>query len=117
MGARKVYRLPTAGAFHSRWMLPTEAGMRDAFSRVKLRNSDIPIIGNSNAEPLSSPDEIMAESIRQLSSPVQWVGSIERMTKEGVSTFIEVGPGKVLSGLIKGIDPKVTVIHIKEVVG
>lgn len=111
----KTFRLKVGGAFHSRVMESIIPGISRAFTKVKLTNALVPIVANSTAEPIVTADEIKEESINQLSSAVLWQPSIEYMINREVSTFVEIGPGNVLSSLIKRIDSSATVIHIKEV--
>jgi len=79
-------------------------GLRKALERTSIRDARIPIYSNVTAAPVQKAEEIRKNLEQQLTNPVRWVESIERMISEGVSTFLEVGPGKVLQGLIKRIN-------------
>ena len=92
-----------SGAFHSQLMMPAAVGMSEAISGLNFSHPSIPIVVNSTAQPVTTADEIKEELLRQLCNCVQWQRSVEYMVGSGVSTFIEIGPGQVLSGLIKRI--------------
>ncbi len=105
-GAQRVIPLQVSGAFHSRLMEPAVEGMSHAISTLTFRDATIPIIANTTALPLTSAPALRAELLSQLLNCVQWQKSIEHMIKEGVTTFVEIGPGQVLTGLIKRISSK-----------
>ena len=102
MGA-KVILLKVSGAFHCSLMQSATGGMAEAISQLNFSDPKVPIVANSTAQPLTTATEVKDELLRQLSSCVQWQKSVEYMVGEGVSTFIEFGPGSVLSKLIKAI--------------
>ncbi len=114
-GARRVVPLQVSGAFHSVLMQPTVEGMAQAISQVSFSRAQVPIVANSTAQPLTSPDEVKEELLRQLCHCVQWQPSVEYMVGVGVATFIEIGPGQVLSGLIKRISNEVQVLNMSDV--
>ncbi|OGO03539.1 MAG: [acyl-carrier-protein] S-malonyltransferase [Chloroflexi bacterium RBG_13_53_26] len=105
-GAQRVIPLQVSGAFHSHLMEPAVEGMSHAISTLTFRDATIPIIANTTALPLTSAPALRAELLSQLLNCVQWQKSIEHMIKEGVTTFVEIGPGQVLTGLIKRISSK-----------
>jgi len=111
-GARAATPLPVSGAFHTPLMQPAVEGMSQAISRLPFHNPAFPIIANTTAEPMANGEAMKAELLHQLCNPIQWQRSVERMVKEGVSTFIEVGPGQVLTGLIKRIAKDAEVISL-----
>jgi [acyl-carrier-protein] S-malonyltransferase len=113
-GARRVVSLPVSGAFHSTLMQPTVEGMSQAISQIKFNTPEVPIVVNSTAQPVTTVEEVKEELLRQLCHCVQWQPSVEYMVGEGVSTFIEIGPGQVLSGLIKRISDKVRVLNMSD---
>jgi [acyl-carrier-protein] S-malonyltransferase len=113
-GARSVISLQVSGAFHSTLMQPTIEGMSEAISRISFRTPKIPIVVNSTAQPVTTAEGVKEELLRQLCNCVQWQPSVEYMVGEGVSTFIEIGPGRVLSGLIKRISDKVQVLNVSD---
>jgi len=114
-GAKRVVPLQVSGAFHSTLMQPTIEGMSLAISRIDLHLPEIPIVANSTAQPMTSADEVKEELIQQLCHCVQWQPSVEYMVEAGVSTFIEIGPGQVLTGLIRRINDKVQVHNINDI--
>lgn len=111
-GASRAVPLQVSGAFHSPLMQPAVEGMTKYFSATAFKNPTIPVIGNTMAAPLTTAEAVKTELRNQLTSPVQWQRSIEYMVSQGVNTFIEIGPGKVLTGLIRRINKEVRTINI-----
>lgn len=111
-GAVGVVPLEVSGAFHSRLMQPAVEGMTYAVSRVDFREPRVPIIANCTARPLTTGDEIKDELLNQICHCVQWQPSVEYMVDAGVTIFIEIGPGIVLSKLIKRISRTVQVLNM-----
>ena len=99
--------LQVSGAFHSPLMQPAADGLSEVIEKSTFNNSKIPIIANTSALPLIDSKEIKQELIKQVCTSVQWQKSVEYMIKNGVTTFIEIGAGKVLTGLIKRINKNV----------
>ncbi len=114
-GAQRTIRLPVSGAFHTPLMQPAVDGMSEIIAALSFHQPLVPIIGNTTAEPLLTGEQVKAELLRQLCNCVQWQRSIEYMVDNGVSTFIEIGPGKVLTGLIKRINRGVELMNIGDV--
>jgi [acyl-carrier-protein] S-malonyltransferase len=112
-GAHRVIPLQVSGAFHSRLMEPAAEGMSHATSTFTFRDPTIPIVANTTARPIANAQAIRAELLSQLLNCVQWQRSVEYMIKEGVNTFIEIGPGQVLSGLIKRVSKNVNALSIE----
>jgi [acyl-carrier-protein] S-malonyltransferase len=112
MGARYTIPLKVSGAFHSSLMQPAAAGMARAISGLEFRQPRVPIVVNCTAQPMTTTAEIKEELVDQISSCVQWQRSVEYMVDAGVSTFVEVGPGKVLSGLIKRITREAQIVNV-----
>ncbi|MFQ5925435.1 MAG: ACP S-malonyltransferase [Dehalococcoidia bacterium] len=112
MGARHVMPLKVSGAFHSPLMQPAADGMAQAISPLNFRDPNVPIVVNSTAHPVTAADGVKEELLRQLCHCVQWQRSVEYMVGAGVSTFIEIGPGQVLSGLIKRISNEAQILNI-----
>jgi [acyl-carrier-protein] S-malonyltransferase len=111
-GASRTIPLEVSGAFHSPLMQPAKEGLMAKIAGITFRKPSVPIIANVTARPLTTPEEIKTELIDQLCNCVQWQRSVEYMTKNGVLTFYEIGPGKVLAGLIRRIDKSVQVRNI-----
>ncbi len=103
MGARKAIPLVVSGAFHSSLMQPAVPGMREALDRANFLDASVPVIGNCTAEPISDTAAIHDELVQQICRCVQWTRSVEFMADNGVENFVEIGPGKVLTGLVKRI--------------
>ena len=115
MGARHITQLKVSGAFHSSLMQPAAEGMAQAISQLDFRDPSVPIVVNSTAQPVTTAAEIKQELLQQLSSCVQWQKSVEYMVGAGVSTFIEIGPGQVLNGLIKRINQEAQILNIEDI--
>jgi len=111
-GAKRTVQLPVSGAFHSKLMQPAVDGMAEKLSAVVFNDPAVPIIANTTAKPITSGKQIKDELLNQLRNSVQWQRSIEYMIDNGVSSFIEIGPGKVLTGLIKRINRDVETINL-----
>jgi [acyl-carrier-protein] S-malonyltransferase len=111
-GAPRLIPLPVSDAFHTPLMQPAVDGMADIVAKLFFRKPLIPIIANTTAQPLTTAEAVKDELLRQLCNCVQWQRSIEYMIDKGVSTFIEIGPGKVLTGLIKRINKEVKTINL-----
>lgn len=112
MGARHTMPLKVSGAFHSPLMQPAAEGMARVISRVNFRHPSVPIVVNSTAQPVTTADEVREGLLHQLCNCVQWQKSVEYMVSAGVSTFIEIGPGQVLSGLIKRIANEAQILNV-----
>jgi [acyl-carrier-protein] S-malonyltransferase len=104
-GARRAIPLDVGGAFHTSLMQPAVAGMTEAVAAARIGAPRIPVVANNTAEPTTDPAIIAAELTYQLTHPVRWVQCVEYMAAHGVKTFVEIGPGRVLTGLIKRIAP------------
>jgi len=115
MGARYSKPLNVSGAFHSHLMEPTVEGMAKAIVDVKFSDPVVPIVVNSTAQPVATAEEIKQELLDQIANCVQWQKSVEYMVRAGVSTFVEVGPGQVLSGLIKRISKDAHTVNVGDV--
>ena len=113
-GARHTIQLPVPGAFHSPLMQPAAEGMSEVLSQFSFRDPQIPIIANSTAEPVTTAQKLREELLWQICNCVQWQRSVQYMVDSGVSTFIEIGPGRVLSGLIKRISKDVQVFNVDD---
>ena len=103
-GARRVVPLQVSGAFHTPLMQSAVQEMSQIISKITFRDSFIPIVANTTAQPITTAQAIKTELLEQLCHCVQWQRSVEYMIEMGVSTFIEIGPGQVLTGLIKRIN-------------
>ncbi|MBA7495555.1 Malonyl CoA-acyl carrier protein transacylase [subsurface metagenome] len=111
-GARRAIPLEVSGAFHTPLMQSAVDGMSEIIAALSFHEPIIPIIANTTSQPLTTAELIKEELLRQLCNGIQWQRSIEYMVNEGVSSFIEIGPGKVLTGLIKRINKSVKTLNI-----
>ena len=114
MGARRAMPLNVSGAFHSQLMQPAAEGMTNVLSEMEFRHPSTPVVVNSTAQPATTADEVKEELLRQLCHCVQWQRSVEYMVDAGVCTFIEIGPGQVLSGLIKRISDESQILNVED---
>jgi [acyl-carrier-protein] S-malonyltransferase len=105
LGARRAIVLPVSVAAHSRLMEPAAAGMRRTLAPIGFADPDVPLLANADAASLATADACRAELIDHLTKGVDWVRSVRAMVDAGVDTFLEVGPGKVLTGLVRRIAP------------
>ena len=105
LGARKIVNLPVSVAAHSPLMAEAAQNLRAALAEVPFRDPVIPLLANADGHPITTAEGARGELIDHLTAGVDWVGAVERMVESGVTTFIEVGPGRVLTGLIKRIAP------------
>jgi len=115
MGARYSKPLNVSGAFHSHLMEPAVEGMAKAITDINFHDPLVPIVVNSTAKPVATAEEIKKELLDQIANCVQWQRSVEYMVGAGVSTFVEIGPGQVLSGLIKRISKDARTVNVGDV--
>ena len=106
-GAKKAIPLRVGGAFHSALMKPACDGLAKVVGDLDLRNPSVPIVANMTGEPIYTASELRQELVTQVCECVQWKRSVEYMIGSGVTDFVEIGPGRVLSGMIKRIDRSV----------
>lgn len=112
-GARRVVTLETNGAFHSSLMEGAAWRLKEELDKVRFSPAKVPVISNVTAQPQEKPDEIRHNLFMQIKSTVLWEDSIRFMLKKGIKTFLEIGPGKVLKGLIRRIDSEVKVHNME----
>lgn len=109
-GAKRALVLPVGGAFHSPLMEPARVELEAAILATNFKQPICPVYQNYTAGPVSNPDEIRKNLVSQLTAPVKWTQSVQRMTADGATHYVEVGPGKVLQGLVKKISPTVEAV-------
>lgn len=100
-GCRMAAMLPVSGAFHSSLMKPAYNGLKEELDAIELKKPDCPVYSNFTAKPTTDPAEIRENLLRQLLNPVRWTQTIQNMHDNGANKFVEVGPGKILQGLVK----------------
>ncbi len=103
-GARRALRLPVGGAFHSPLMEPAKVELQEAIEAAPFKTPICPVYQNVDAEPYTNPEQIKANLIAQLTAPVRWTYIVQNMLAAGADSFVELGPGAVLQGLIKKVD-------------
>ena len=113
-GAKTVIPLEVSGAFHSSLMRPAAEKFAVVLKDVKINVPSIPVVSNVDGKPSSDPEETRKKLAQQITSSVQWVNSIQYMAGQGVTDFIEIGPGRVLTGLIKRIDSNLKLHNIEK---
>ncbi len=113
MGARRVIRLNVSGPFHTKLLEPAAEKLAEELKNVSIKQMEIPVVTNVTGQVISSAEAIIPTLVKQVMLPVYWQDCVETLIAEGVDTFIEVGPGKALTGFIKKIDKTVTVQNVE----
>jgi len=114
LGAKRAMMLPVSVAAHSPLMEQAAAGMREVLRDVTFRDPRAPLLANADARPITTGEQARTELVEHLTTGVDWVRAVQTMSSAGVSTFIEIGPGKVLTGLIRRIAPDATVLPVDD---
>jgi len=112
LGARRVVRLPVSAPFHCALMNPAQARLAPELRALKVQDPRVPVVANVDAEPKRTAAEAVEALIAQVSSPVRWEAVVDRLASEGITTYVEVGPGTVLSGLVRKIHREASVISV-----
>lgn len=112
-GAKKVIPLDVSGAFHSSLMEPAAMRLKEEISKIDIVPPKIKVVSNVDAKYETAPDQIRKNLVTQIKSPVLWQDSIRFLVAKGITRFIEVGPGKVLSGLLRRIDPALECYNVE----
>jgi [acyl-carrier-protein] S-malonyltransferase len=112
LGAMKVVPLAVAGAFHCELMKPADTQLAELLHRTPIQTPRIPVYSNVDAQPHSDPDDIRRTLVTQVLQGVRWEESMRRMLADGFDTFYEIGPGRVLTALLKRIDRKTPCTHV-----
>jgi len=115
IGAKKAIPLVVSGAFHSSLMAPAMDGMSQAIGGASFREPSVPVISNCTGDPLRTADALPPELIAQICSCVKWSKSVRHMAENGVDTFVEVGPGRVLTGLVRRIAPDSRTFSVSDI--
>jgi [acyl-carrier-protein] S-malonyltransferase len=113
-GFRKAMLLPVSAPFHCSLMLPAAERLEALLAAILVQTIKLPVVTNVEAEPNNDPGRVMELLVKQVCAPVLWAGSVQKMIDLGVSRFIEIGPGKVLSGLIKRISKDVETRNVED---
>jgi len=112
-GAKRAVMLPVSAPFHSSLMDPVAGQFRPELEAAAVNDATVPVIANVTAQPETSTGEIRKNLIAQVNGPVRWKDTIDYMIGQGIDTFIEVGPGKVLTGLLKKTNRDVTCVPVE----
>jgi len=113
-GAKRVLKLNVSAPFHSALMMPAEERLAVDLERIGFKNLVVPLVTNVDAAVIRKGAEARDSLVRQVSAPVRWLESIELLIREGVDTFVEVGPGKVLTGLMRQISREVKCFNVED---
>lgn len=114
-GAKRVMPLKVSGPFHSSLMKPASEDFQNELGKINVQSCTYPLISNVTAKQITEATEIKELLVRQLFSPVKWNQSIQELVELGVDTFVEIGPGKVLTGLVKAISPSAKLVNVYDV--
>jgi [acyl-carrier-protein] S-malonyltransferase len=113
-GVRRSVLLPVSAPFHCELMRPAEERLKPVLEAAAIRSLEFPLMSNVDASPVGTDHAIRNALVRQVVSPVRWLESVHKMIEMGVKRFVEVGPGSVITGLIRRIDPNVQTITIND---
>ncbi len=113
-GVKRVVVLPVSVPSHCALMAPTQEAFREALEAVEFRAPKAMVVHNADVQSYSSPAAIRDALLRQLTAPVRWTETIRFLARQGATTFVEMGPGRVLSGLGKRIEPSLTMVHVED---
>lgn len=113
-GAKRAVRLQVSAPFHCSLMRPVAQRLAAVLKAISIADPSVPLVNNADAELLTKGEEIAGSLVRQVSSPVRWEEVVRRLLKEGVTIFLELGPGRVLTGLIKRISKEVIALHVED---
>jgi len=111
-GAKMVQPLAVSGAFHSPLMADAESGLQGELDNLTFTDPKFPIVSNVTAQPVADADTARRTLVSQLTSPVRWTQDVQRIAEEGVVNFVEIGPGKVLTGLLRRIDRDLSGVEV-----
>jgi len=114
LGAKRAVMLPVSAPFHSALMMPAQEKLEKDVRAIQFADPHVPVVTNVDADTITKGDDAREALIRQVSMPVRWEESMRLLLDEGVTTFIEVGPGKVLTGLMRQIERSVTTLNVED---
>ena len=113
-GAKRAMKLNVSAPFHCAMMKPAQDRLAADLDGIQFSDLEIPVITNVDAQAVQTGDKVRDSLVRQVSQPVRWLESVEFLISQGVKTFIEIGPGKVLSGLVRQIDRNVQCVNVED---
>jgi [acyl-carrier-protein] S-malonyltransferase len=114
--AKRVIKLKVSAPFHCALMKPAQDKLAADLERLEFREPAMPVVTNVDARATTAPDELRDALVRQVSAPVRWVDSMQLLIEQSVGTFVEAGPGKVLSGLMRQINRDVKMLNVEDAV-
>lgn len=114
-GAKRAVELAVSGPFHSSLMKPAGERLAQVLDEITINNPSVPVVANVSAANIQTAVEIKDSLVRQISGAVLWEDSVARMADQGITTMVEIGPGKVLCGLIKKINKEITAVNVEDV--
>jgi [acyl-carrier-protein] S-malonyltransferase len=114
LGAKRAVMLPVSAPFHSALMMPAQEKLAVELAKVEFSNLRVPLVTNVDADTIEKGEEARNALVRQVSMPVRWEESVRLMIEEGVNTFVEVGPGRVLAGLLRQIERSVATLNVED---
>jgi [acyl-carrier-protein] S-malonyltransferase len=113
-GAKRAMKLNVSAPFHSELMKPAQDRLEKDLAKVTFSDLHVPLVTNADARAVMKAEDARASLVRQVSQPVKWLESVEFLINQGVQTFVEIGPGKVLSGLVRQIDRNVRCVNVED---
>ena len=113
-GARRAVPLPVSAPFHSTLMKPAAERLKEVLDKIEFRDAKFPVVANVTAEPVVKAEEIRALLVKQAASPVKWEMSMRNMIRDGIDTYVEVGPGKTLTGFTRKIDRTMNALNVED---
>jgi [acyl-carrier-protein] S-malonyltransferase len=113
-GAKRAVPLPVSAPFHSTLMKPAAERLKEVLDKIEFHDAKFPIVANVTAEPVVKAEEIRALLVKQAASPVKWEMSVRNMIGNGFDTFVEIGPGKTLTGFTRKIDKEMNVLNVED---
>jgi [acyl-carrier-protein] S-malonyltransferase len=116
-GAKRAMPLPVSAPFHCSLMSPVQGRLADVLGAFQLKQPNAPVIANATAEPNTDPGLIVQLLLTQVTAPVRWVETVQKMALNGVDTIVELGPGKVLAGLVRRIEKGLRVYSVEDPAG
>src|SRR5262249_17936429 len=112
--AKRIIKLNVSAPFHCELMMPAQERLQRDLTAMKFADGKVPVVVNIEAKAVTNAQELRAALVSQVSSSVQWLSSMEYLIEEGVSTFVEIGPGKVLCGLMRQISRDVKCLNVED---
>ena len=113
-GAKRAIPLPVSAPFHSTLMKPAAERLKEVLDKIEFHDAKFPVVANVTAEPVTKAEEIRALLVKQAASPVKWEMSMQNMIRNGFDTYVEVGPGKVLTGFTRKIDRVMNALNVED---